>query len=221
MNWSLLSTAAVFSSVLPGEFMSGFLTGQIQFPSWLGKNSKRNKTDRLCQELQMHTRLSAGLSKESIVLDHGQMLRDHVLSPLVKDGADGVDEAVTRMGDYNLLREDLDNLIEVGQWPDRPDPMRNVDSKTKAAFTRKYNKEGVPLPYSIVQTVAKKKAVGNDDLGLGDEDDNVEEEDEDKDSVEKDAMIKMKKSVAKKGATGKDDEASSKGKGKGKGKGKK
>ena len=221
MNWSLLSTAAVFSSVLPGEFMSGFLTGQIQFPSWLGKNSKRNKTDRLCQELQMHTRLSAGLSKESIVLDHGQMLRDHVLSPLVKDGADGVDEAVTRMGDYNLLREDLDNLIEVGQWPDRPDPMRNVDSKTKAAFTRKYNKEGVPLPYSIVQTVAKKKAVGNDDLGLGDEDDNVEEEDEDKDSVEKDAMIKMKKPVAKKGATGKDDEASSKGKGKGKGKGKK
>ena len=167
----------------------------------------------------MHTRLSAGLSKESIVLDHGQMLRDHVLSPLVKEGADGVDEAVTRMGEYNLLREDLDNLIEVGQWPDRPDPMRNVDSKTKAAFTRKYNKEGVPLPYSIVQTVSKKKAA-NDELGFGDED-NVEEEEEDKDSVEKDAMIKMKKPAAKKGATGKDDDATSKGKGKGKGKGKK
>ena len=46
--------------------MSGFMSGQIQFPAWLGKNSKRNKTDRLCQELQMHTRLSAGLSKVTL-----------------------------------------------------------------------------------------------------------------------------------------------------------
>ena len=71
--------------------MSGFLTGQIQFPSWLGKNSKRNKTDRLCQELQVHTRLSAGISKQSVVLDHGQMLRDYILSPLVKNGAEGAE----------------------------------------------------------------------------------------------------------------------------------
>merc|ERR1719300_1669575 len=217
MNWSLLSSAAVFSSVLPGEYMSGFLTGQIQFPSWLGKNSKRNKTDRLCQELQVHTRLSAGISKQSVVLDHGQMLRDHILSPLVKNGAEGVDDAVTRMGDYNLLREDLDNLIEIGQWPERPDPMRGVDSKTKAAFTRKYNKEGAALPYSIVQTVTKKKAAASDDM-YGDDDDNADEEDDDdKDSVEKDAMIKMKKPAAKKTASSKDDTGSkSKGKGKGK-----
>ena len=220
MNWSLLSSAAVFSSVLPGEYMAGFLTGQIQFPSWLGKNSKRNKTDRMCQELQMHTRLSAGFSKESVVLGQGQILRNHILGPLVKDGAEGVDEAVKRMGDYNLLREDLDSLIEVGQWPDRPDPMKNVDSKTKAAFTRKYNKEGIALPYSIVQTVTKKKA-GGDDLMPGEEDDNIEDDDDDdKDTIEKDAMIKMKKPAAKKAAA-KDDSSSSKGKGKGKGKGKK
>ena len=219
MNWSLLSSAAVFSSVLPGEFMAGFLTGQIQFPSWLGKNSRRTKTDRLCQELQMHTRLSAGLSKESVVLGQGQMLRNHILGSLVKEGAEGVDEAVKRMGDYNLLREDLDSLIEVCQWPDRPDPMKSVDSKTKSAFTRKYNKEGMALPYSIVQTVTKKKGGGGEEMMLGEEDENIEDDDdEDKDNIEKDAMIKMKKPAAKKGVSNSKEESTSKGKGKGKGK---
>ena len=237
MNWGLLPTAAVFCSVLPGVYMegesvhrlfvfslpitiSGFLTGQIQFPSWLGKNSKRCKIDRILQELQMHTRLSAGVSKGSLALDYGQVLRNHVISPLVKQGADGVDQAVSNMGEYSLLREDLDGLMEVTQWPDKPDPLRNVDSKTKAAFTRKYNKESVALPYSIATTVSKKKGSGGgEDLMLGEEE--AIEEEEDNDNIEKDASIKMKKTKA----SGKDDSCGSKGKGKGgavaKGKGKK
>ncbi len=69
----------MFASVIPGEYMSGksflnyfcklqnraidaktfagYVQGQIQFPNWLGKNSKHNKFDRIMQELQMHTRL--------------------------------------------------------------------------------------------------------------------------------------------------------------------
>jgi len=221
MNWGLLPTAAVFCSVLPGEYMEGFLTGQIQFPSWLGKNSKRSKIDRILQELQMHTRLSAGVSKGSLALDYGQVLRDHVISPLVKQGAEGVDQAVSNMGEYSLLREDLDGLMEVTQWPDKPDPLRNVDSKTKAAFTRKYNKEGVALPYSIATTVSKKKGGGGggEDMMPGEEEDF--EEEEDTDNIEKDASIKMKKTKT----SAKDDSSGSKGKGKGgagaKGKGKK
>jgi len=211
MNWGLLPTAAVFCSVLPGEYMEGFLTGQIQFPAWLGKNSKRSKIDRILQELQMHTRLSAGVSKGSLALDYGQVLRDHVISPLVKQGADGVDQAVSNMGEYSLLREDLDGLMEVTQWPDKPDPLRNVDSKTKAAFTRKYNKEGVALPYSIATTVSKKKGGGGggEDMMPGEEED-IEEE-EDTDTIEKDASIKMKKTKT----SAKDDSGGSKGKGKG------
>ena len=214
MNWGLLSTAAVFSSVLPGEYMSGFLTGQIQFPAWLGKNSKRSKTDRQLQELQVHTRISAGLSKENLALQQGQVLRDHVITPLVRDGPEGVDASVRRMGEYNLLREDLDSLIEVCQWPDRPDPMRNVESKTKAAFTRKYNKDGVSLPYRIVQKVAKKKHSGEDFIDYEEEEE--EEDDDDKDDIGNDAMIKMKKAKS----TTKDDSGNTKGKGKGGGKGK-
>ena len=51
------------------------------------------------------------------------------------------------MSQYALLREDLDNLLEVTQWPNSVDPMKSIESKVKAAFTRSYNKD-VVLPYA-------------------------------------------------------------------------
>ena len=56
-SWNLLPTQAMFSSVFPGEYMSGYMQGKIEFPSWFGKYSKQNKMNRLTQELQVHTRL--------------------------------------------------------------------------------------------------------------------------------------------------------------------
>ena len=162
----------------------------MQFPAWLGKNSKKSRIERILQELQIHTRLSVGVSKGSLALDYGQVLRDHVVSPLVKQGAKGVDQAVSNMRAYSLMREDLDGLLEVTQWPDKSDPFRNVDSKTKAAFTRKYNKEGAALPYSIASTVSKKKRVAGGGMP-GDEEDI--EEDEGGDDITKDASIKINK----------------------------
>ena len=163
----------------------------------------------------MHTRLSAGVSKGSLVLDYGQVLRDHIISPLVKQGSNGVEQAVANMVDYSLLREDLDGLMEVTQWPDKQEPLRAVDSKVKSEFTRKYNKEGAALPYSIAMTVSKKKGGGGggQDMMPGDEDE-VDDEDEDCDTIEKDASIKMKKVPR---AAGKSESSSSNGKGKGKG----
>jgi replication factor C subunit 1 len=150
----------------------------------------KSKVDRILQELQMHTGLSAGVSKGAFVLDYGQMLRDHIISPLVKQGADGVDQAVANMLEYSLLREDLDGLMEVTRWPDKPDGLTGVDGKIKAAFTRKYNKVEVALPYSIAKIAAKKKS-GEVTVPGGDGE--IDEDDEDGDMIEKDASIKMKK----------------------------
>jgi hypothetical protein len=47
----------MYSSVIPGNAMSGAVAGQIQFPGWLGRNSRANKMQRLCQEIHAHTRL--------------------------------------------------------------------------------------------------------------------------------------------------------------------
>lgn len=57
MAWSMLPVQAMFSSVMPGEYMSGTITGQIQFPGWLGKYSKSNKRNRMAQEIHDHTRV--------------------------------------------------------------------------------------------------------------------------------------------------------------------
>lgn len=56
-NWALLESQAMYASVLPGYYMSGKVTRKINFPSWLGKNSSRNKRKRLLSELHSHTRM--------------------------------------------------------------------------------------------------------------------------------------------------------------------
>ena len=174
------------------SIISGFLTGQIQFPAWLGKNSKRSKVDRTLQDLKAHTGLSARLSKMSLALDYGPVLRDHVISPLAEQGLVGVDQAVLNMGQYSLLREDLDGLMELTQWPDKPDPWKTLDSKIKAAFTRKYNKNVAILPYSMATIVSKKrKRVGGMEDTLSGEEDTLDEEDGEK--MENDVSIKRLK----------------------------
>ena len=218
--WSLLPTEAIFASVIPGEYMAGHVAGQIQFPRWLGQYSRQNKFDRILQELQMHTRLSAGLSKSSLNRDFVQHLRNNILRPMKKNGADGVADSVRAMEFYSLMREDLDNLLEITTWPDQPDPMRNIESKVKAAFTRSYNKD-VVLPYAKVANVAKKAKV--DATPFGEDNGDEEESKSDDDTIEGDAMIKAKKpsskkpsTAAKKAAPVKKADAGNKGKGRGK-----
>ncbi|KAM3831623.1 replication factor C subunit 1 isoform 2-T2 [Vipera latastei] len=56
-NWSLLPTQAIYSSVLPGELMRGYMQEFPSFPSWLGKFSSTGKHDRIVQELSRHMSL--------------------------------------------------------------------------------------------------------------------------------------------------------------------
>ena len=71
---------------------------------------------------------------------------------------------------YKLLREDLDNLLEITTWPNQPDPMKSIESKVKAAFTRSYNKD-VVLPYAKVGNVAKKAKEAVPTAGLNEDED--------------------------------------------------
>ena len=179
-SWSLLPTEAMFASVIPGEYMAGFVSGQIQFPSWLGKNSKRSKMDRITQELQIHTRLSAGLSKSALNQDFSEHLRNSIINPMIgPEGQEGVQKSVQVMQNYSLLREDLDNLVELTMWEGFDDRMKNIESKVKAGFTRSYNKE-VVLPYATnIGTIAKKAKVALQDSGLEQEEE-LENSDEEK-----------------------------------------
>ncbi len=142
-------------------------------------------------------------------MDFAQSLRDAILRPMKTDGPDGVPASVQAMKDYSLLREDLDGLLEVTQWPDRDLPMKDVDSKVKAAFTRLYNKE-VVLPYATSSAVSRKR--GGAAAAAADEAEYLEDEGEDggkesdaddADDIAADAMIKAKKPKGGKGAEAK------------------
>ncbi|XP_023165351.1 replication factor C subunit 1 [Drosophila hydei] len=213
--WSLLPTQAVFSSLLPGEYMCGNFTGQINFPGWLGKNSRSNKRSRLAQELHDHTRTCTSGSRQSVRLEYAPHLLANIVRPLAEDGQEGVPAALQVMKDYHLLREDLESLIELSSWPGKKSPMDAVDGRVKAALTRAYNKEVMAYSYSAQATVKKKRAeaaVEEDEAGMlyGEEEDGGQiahsSDDEDDDKLELDGLIKAKKKPAatakKSGGTG-------------------
>ncbi|XP_068628353.1 replication factor C subunit 1 [Battus philenor] len=207
--WNLLPVQAMYSSVIPGNAMAGHVAGQIQFPGWLGKNSRRSKMQRLGQEIHAHTRLSTSGSKSSIFLDYCTHLRDAVVTPMLKERADGISQSLEVLESYHLLREDLDSLIEISLWPGQRNPLILVESKVKAAMTRAYNKRASALPYAPGE-VRKGRARPQDDEFLGDEDEANEQQDTDSDP-ENDALIKRKK-VNEDSSSSKEKPSTSKGK---------
>lgn len=220
-NWSLLDLQAIYSSVLPGHYMSGQFTGAIDFPSWLGKNSKRNKIKRLNNELSMHTRIQTSGGSLAMNLDYSRALLMSIVTPLKKKGMEGVSDAVEVMKTYQLLREDLDSLVEFCTTAKQKNMMDGVESKVKAAFTRLYNKEVPIFSYSANSGFSKKKnSVLYDDNELGDNEDDETSETEDK--IENDNLIKTKSKSKtqnkKETAKTKTSNPGSKSKGKGKGK---
>ncbi|KAJ8676241.1 hypothetical protein QAD02_012027 [Eretmocerus hayati] len=199
-SWNLLPIQAVFSSVLPGSIMSGFFNCQTNFPSWLGKNSRANKCDRLLQDITIHARISTGVSKEAINLDYLKMLVDSIVRPLAVDGLEGVDNALEVMNKYHLTREDLDSLVELNKWPHTRDPMQSVDTKIKTAFTRAYNK---CIAFGTGGTLMKKRVTRSmtreDDFIVDDDEDEEEvvSESEEFETIETDKLVKAKVSKTK------------------------
>lgn len=183
---------------MPGEYMSGHITGQINFPGWLGKNSRSTKRCRLAQEIHDHTRLRTSGSRLSIRLDYAPFLLDKIVKPLVDKGLEGIEESLDTIKEYHLLREDIDSLIELTTWPGKKGPMDKVDGKVKAALTRAYNKEVMAYTYSATAGVKKKRSEVADDideLAMGEEGEEavavVESDEEKDDDLENDALIKV------------------------------
>lgn len=198
--WTLLPTQALFSSVLPGEYMAGRFTGQINFPQWLGKNSKTNKLSRLAQCIHNHARVKTSASRISIRLDYAPFLLNSIALPLQNKGVDGVHESLEFLKQYQLVKDDIEALTELSAWPGKKNVMSLVDSKVKASLTRAYNKQA--LPYSITKsTDAKKKQyLDNEEDRTGfavneEESTYMSQSDEESDGIENDEMIKVFKLV--------------------------
>lgn len=55
--WSLLPEYGMMSCALPAAYLDGHMTNQLQFPSWLGKNSSAGKRQRMMRQLASHAHL--------------------------------------------------------------------------------------------------------------------------------------------------------------------
>jgi len=166
-SWGLLQTQAAFAAALPCSKLAGSHTGMINFPSELGKISTTNKNARLSDTLKFHTSIKSPTNRLGMVTEMAPTYRANLVEPLVAQSkgrtADGVQDVINFMDEYDLTKDDMESILELTQWPNQSDPMKSVDTKTKTALTRTYNKLVVKRSYNIEQKVKGKKAKKKDD----------------------------------------------------------
>ena len=69
-------------------------------------------------------------------MDYIPHLRRQLTQPIIDEGQEGVSQVIDTLDNYNLLKEDFDSLLEVGQWPNRQDPWKQIDSKVGGDLIR-------------------------------------------------------------------------------------
>jgi replication factor C subunit 1 len=149
-RWDMLTKAAALN-VRVGAISQAPVTGYCGFPEWMGHNSRRNKRRRILQQMSMHMGHRASANASAVRLDYFGFLRDHVMSPLVHHGKDGVQESIAAMEEYGLTREDVfDTMKEIHlPLPGKSNATTAYDRlkpQTKAAFTRAFNKTAKVTP---------------------------------------------------------------------------
>ncbi|KAI8817938.1 replication factor RFC1 C terminal domain-containing protein [Fimicolochytrium jonesii] len=203
-SWSLMPLHAVLSTVRPAFFTHGSIGGPTGFPSWLGQNSKQMKNTRQLREIQSHMRLHISGNKREVRLSYLPALAPALAQPLIKQGADAIEDVIQVMDDYYLNKEDWDSVMELGLGQLSMAKLANkIPTAVKSSFTRIYNKGTHPTAVvSLHVSKGKTKAAAGPAPDLEDiveaEEPDMEEDDEaeDEDDIATDRMIKQKKAPA-------------------------
>ena len=152
--------------------------GRTARGSWLGKNSSQGKMYRLLREIHLHMSLRVSGDQSQVRESYVAAVLDAVLRPLRTRGVEGVDDAIRRLDDYDLTREDVDTLVElVGEMRGKgaADLWADIPTQVKTQFTRKYNAGTHSLPYSLVKIAVSRGSAGALEAGA---DPDAEEEPE-------------------------------------------
>ena len=135
-----MPTHAVFSCVIPAFHMHGSATGQYNFTSWLGYNSKQGKLTRMLREIQVHMRLRISGDRNEVRQSYMQTVFDRLVRKFATTGVDAIEEILELMDEYYLTKEDFDSIVELSIGPnDGASLMAKVGANTKAALTRRYS----------------------------------------------------------------------------------
>lgn len=186
--------------LLTGQVRGVHDFGRVNFPMWLGKNSKRNKNLRILSSVCHHMSSEVTGSNSSVMQDYLPLLRRRLSEPMVKKGSEGITEVVEMLKAYQLSREDwemITNELDVDLTKVLPDVYDaiNIPGKVKTKFTKTCKDENVMI-YSEVRnkSLTTFRALANEKKeeaeGLG--------EKKEKQKKATDSMFFKKKKVPKK-----------------------
>ncbi|KAK3304606.1 replication factor RFC1 C terminal domain-containing protein [Chaetomium strumarium] len=173
-HWSLMPTHAVFSTVRPSSFIAGAFTEQPTFTTWLGNNSKYGKLNRFVREIHSHMRLKSSGDHNEVRQQYLPLLWHQLIKRLEIEGKEAVPDVIDLMDSYYLTREDFDSIKELGVGPQSEETV-NLETQTKATFTRMYNAASHPVPFMKASSVIAPPKLSKD---VPDIEDALEEEDE-------------------------------------------
>ncbi|CAF1568259.1 unnamed protein product, partial [Adineta steineri] len=187
---------AIFSTVAPCSYVRGHLRSMVNFSSFFGQRSRKNKNERLLNEIEKHICLkTTSANKQQFNLDYLPYLSRNLISTLKQNTQEiAIEQCISLLDDYYLNRDDLQTIMELNTWGKTGKNLYDqLDTQTKSALTRNYNKTNHRTPYAIVDIKKLKKSKGLMDEDEEEEDEQEEEEQKDDIPIEEDAMIKLAK----------------------------
>lgn len=148
-EYSLLPLHAFYSVVMPT--LNKTLNKRIDFPSWLGQNSKQQKNLRNLKDVKFHAATKINSSAEEFRKYESNLIYLNFINYL-KGGK--MQNVMNIFIQYELIKEDMMNLIEI--LLNGTILFKEIGSKTKGEFTRMYNKLKRKLVY-VQEDVKKNK----------------------------------------------------------------
>lgn len=88
--WSLLSSLAMYSAVIPSTKMQGTMREMVNFPGWFGKNSTTGKHARQAQALTFHMKCMISGDTFDTTTQYMPLMAKKIMQPLLKEGESGV-----------------------------------------------------------------------------------------------------------------------------------
>lgn len=131
------------------------------FPMWFGKNSTQGKLQRFLTEIQIRMRLRVSGDRREIRQSYLPGLHDLLVKPLIEEGAEAIEDVIATMDDYFLTKEEWDGMVELGIGDLAAEPLlKQIETKVKTAFTRKYNTLDHPIPFHKATDIGPLKRMG-------------------------------------------------------------
>ncbi|KAH9411330.1 replication factor RFC1 [Ordospora pajunii] len=154
-DWSLAPLHAVYSIVIPTNNKQ--LSKRLDFPSWLGHNSKHLRIERLLNTFSIHSSCK--------IFTSARELRKYALELMLKKYVyylqkGNFKKVIDDMVLYDLTKDDMNNISDIVIGGDAI--FKEIGRKEKALLDKEYKKLDRKLPYFDGETFGPDESMDSD-----------------------------------------------------------